>query len=399
MAWQSLKQLDLKDKRVLVREDFNVPFKTDTAGRTLTSDARLIAALPTLKYILKQDAQLIIMGHLGRPAEGSFATDLSLDFIIPELEKLLGIKVRLVRDYLNQKLSLNPKEVILLENTRFNQGEADNDITLSNKLANLADVCVMDAFAVSHRAHSSTCGFLQAAQSLGKQTAVGFLAEQELNVLTKLMQQPKRPLVAIVSGAKVSTKLGLIENLVDNLLQKGDGLILGGGIANTFLKAEGFEVGASLVEDSLVELSRSILSKAASKKIIIPKLTDAVVAQALKVDAKGELKLLSNLKPQDMILDLGTQSTKAITDIIDSAGMILWNGPLGVFEIDAFATATHSLSQAIAKSSAISVAGGGDTLAAIEKFNISNQVSYISTGGGAFLEFIEGKVPEFLDFV
>ncbi|WP_417355517.1 phosphoglycerate kinase [Gallaecimonas pentaromativorans] len=374
MAVIKMTDLDLAGKRVLIREDLNVPVKD---GK-VTSDARIQAALPTIQLALDQGAKVLVMSHLGRPEEGVFDEESSLQPVADYLQDLLGVPVRLVRDYLGG-VDAKAGEVVLLENVRFNKGEKKDDETLAKQYAALCDVFVMDAFGTAHRAQASTHG-------VGKFAAVacaGPLLAAELDALGKALKAPQRPLVAIVAGSKVSTKLDVLNSLADIC----DQVIVGGGIANTFLAATGKPMGKSLYEADLLDTARALMDKVA-----IPLPTDVVVAKAFSEDAEATIKAAEDVSDDDMILDIGPDSAKALAELLKSAKTILWNGPVGVFEFDQFGKGTEVLAKAIAESDAFSIAGGGDTLAAIDKYGIKSQVSYISTGGGAFLEFVEGKV-------
>ncbi|WP_417362293.1 phosphoglycerate kinase [Gallaecimonas pentaromativorans] len=374
MAVIKMTDLDLAGKRVLIREDLNVPVKD---GK-VTSDARIQAALPTIQLALDQGAKVLVMSHLGRPEEGVFDEESSLQPVADYLQDLLGVPVRLVRDYLGGA-DAKAGEVVLLENVRFNKGEKKDDEQLAKQYAALCDVFVMDAFGTAHRAQASTHG-------VGKFAAVacaGPLLAAELDALGKALKAPQRPLVAIVAGSKVSTKLDVLNSLADIC----DQVIVGGGIANTFLAAAGKPMGKSLYEADLLDTARALMDKVA-----IPLPTDVVVAKAFSEDAEATIKAAEDVSDDDMILDIGPDSAKALAELLKSAKTILWNGPVGVFEFDQFGKGTEVLAKAIAESDAFSIAGGGDTLAAIDKYGIKSQVSYISTGGGAFLEFVEGKV-------
>ena len=371
--------LDLHGKRVLIREDLNVPIKD---GK-VTSEQRILAALPTLTHALDQGAAVMVMSHLGRPTEGHFTEDDSLKPVAERLSHHLGRDVRLVRDWLSGDFEVKPGEIVLLENCRMNMGEGKDDETLSKKYAELCDVFVMDAFGTAHRAQASTHGVIKFAQV----AAGGPLLMAELDALARALETPKRPMLAIVAGSKVSTKLELLGSLVS----KVDQLIVGGGIANTFLAALGFNVGKSLYEADLVDTARKIMADAKARGADIPMPTDVVVAPAFAADAPATVKTVGDVGPDDMILDIGPDTAKAYADIVMKAGTVVWNGPVGVFEFDAFGKGTEALAQAIAQSDAFSIAGGGDTLAAVDKYGIAKNVGYISTGGGAFLEFLEGK--------
>ncbi|MEN9450399.1 MAG: phosphoglycerate kinase [Pseudomonadota bacterium] len=374
----SLKDLDLQNKRVLIREDFNVPLDK---GK-ITSDTRILAALPTVKYALEKGAAVILLSHLDRPKEGHITPELSLAPIATRLQELLGQPVRFLTDWLDG-FEISPGEVVVCENVRFQTGEKENDPGLAKKIAKLADIFVMDAFATAHRSEASTVGVAQ----FSSKVCAGLLLTSELKALTSALENPARPLLAIVGGAKVSTKLMLLSSL----LNKVNSLILGGGIANTFLVAQGYSIGRSLYEAELVKEAKKLLelSKQLQVEIVLP--TDVIVATEISTTAKGTVKKLTEINDDEMILDVGPDSIKRYNKYVQLAATILWNGPLGVFEMLPFEQGTRALSIAIANSSAFSIAGGGDTLAAIEKYGIANNISYISTGGGAFLEFVQGK--------
>ncbi len=370
--------LDLAGRRVLIREDFNVPI----ANGTVTSDARIRAALPTLRDAIERRARVLVMSHLGRPKEGERDPALSLAPVAKSLSQLLGRPVRFVEDWIGG-VTAEPGEVVLLENVRFLKGEKKDDEALARRMAALCDVFVMDAFGTAHRAEASTHGVaLQAPVA-----CAGPLLAAELDALERALHAPARPLVAVVGGSKVSTKLSVLENLV----AKVDQLVVGGGIANTFLAASGMPVGRSLHEPDMVDVAKRLLSEAKKRGVGIPIPTDVVVAREFAATAKAETRAASAVGLDEMILDIGPESAKAVAVIVEKAGTVIWNGPLGVFEFDQFGEGTRTLAAAIAKSPAFSIAGGGDTLAAIEKYGIENDVSYVSTGGGAFLEFVEGK--------
>ncbi|MEM6583659.1 MAG: phosphoglycerate kinase [Pseudomonadota bacterium] len=358
---------------MLIREDLNVPVKD---GR-VASDARIRAALPSIQDATQAGAKVLLMSHLGRPTEGQYDEAFSLTPVADHLAQLLGQRVTLVTDW-QHPIELAEGEVALLENVRFNPGEKKDDEALARAYAGLCDIFVMDAFGTAHRAQASTHGVARFAPI----ACAGPLLEAELNALEQALASPARPLVAIVGGSKVSTKLTVLETLAE----KVDQLIVGGGIANTFLAAAGFAVGQSLCEHDLIETAQALMDKTN-----IPLPTDVVTAPEFSETAPASVKLASDVEAGDMILDIGPESAAQIADILKRAGTILWNGPVGVFEFDAFSNGTKQLSAAIADSEAFSVAGGGDTLAAIDKFNIASKVSYISTGGGAFLEYVEGK--------
>ena len=364
---------ELRGKRVLIREDLNVPIKNGT----VTSDARIRAALPTIEMALAAGARVILMSHLGRPAEGQYEKQFSLSPVAQHLSDLLGTSVALVADW-REGVNLADGEVVLLENVRFNSGENANDEALSRDYAALCDIFVMDAFGTAHRAQASTHGVANYAPV----ACAGPLLETELRALKQALTDPVRPLVAIVGGSKVSTKLQVLESLSGEV----DQLVLGGGIANTFLAASGSPVGKSLCEHELIPIAQALM-----QKTNIPLPVDVVTGKVFSEDATACLKSADEVAEDDMIFDIGPESAKQIVKILESAGTILWNGPVGVFEFDQFAEGTKTLSQAIADSPAFSLAGGGDTLAAIGKYNIEDKISYISTGGGAFLEFVEGK--------
>ena len=370
--------LDLAGKRVLIRQDLNVPV---AAGR-VTSDLRITASLPTLKLALEKGAAVMVTSHLGRPQEGVWSAADSLAPVAARLSELLGFDVPLVKDYLGG-VDVAPGQLVLLENCRMNSGEKSDDEALSKQYAALCDVYVMDAFGTAHRAQASTHGAIRYA----KQACGGPLLMAELDALAKALQHPARPLLAIVAGSKVSTKLELLSNLVG----KVDQLIVGGGIANTFIAAMGHGVGKSLVEMDLLDTAKHIIADAKARGAEIPLPLDVVVAPAFAADAPATIKAVDAVAADDMILDIGPQTATAYAALIAKAGTVVWNGPVGVFEFDAFGHGTEAVARAIAASSAFSIAGGGDTLAAVDKYGIEQQVSYISTGGGAFLEFLEGK--------
>jgi len=373
-----MSDLDLSNKRVLIRQDLNVPIE---AGR-ITSGQRIMASLPTLRLALQKGATVLVTSHLGRPKEGVWSAADSLAPVAARLAELLGREVPLVRDWVDG-VEVAPGSISLLENCRMNVGEAKDDEALSRKYAALCDVFVMDAFGTAHRAQASTHGVIRFA----KVAAGGPLLMAELDALAKALEYPSRPLIAIVAGSKVSTKLTLLENLVD----KVDQLIVGGGIANTFLAAAGFPVGKSLCEPDLVETANRISAAAKARGAQVPIPVDVVVASRFAADAAATVKAVADVGSDDMILDIGPQTAAQYAAMIDKAGTVVWNGPVGVFEFDAFGKGTEVLAQAIAKSPAFSIAGGGDTLAAVDKYGIADRISYISTGGGAFLEFLEGQ--------
>jgi phosphoglycerate kinase len=370
--------LDLRGKRVLIREDLNVPI----SDGVVTSDARIRAALPTIRLALEAKASVLIMSHLGRPEEGQFSEEFSLAPVARRLAELLGVPVPLKRDWVGG-VSASPGEVVLLENVRFNKGEKKDSDELARKMAALCDIYVMDAFGTAHRAEASTHGVAKFAPV----ACAGPLLVNELTALETALDKPARPLVAIVAGSKVSTKLTVLESL----LGKVDQLIVGGGITNTFLAALGFNVGKSLYEPDMLDICKRLLQQSAKRGVEIPMPTDVVVAKEFSPKAEADVKTVAAVGADDMILDIGPDSAERLAKMMASAGTILWNGPIGVFEFEQFGQGTRTLANAIARSKAFSLAGGGDTLAAIEKYQIEDSISYISTGGGAFLEFVEGK--------
>jgi len=373
-----MSDLDLNSKRVLIREDLNVPVKN---GK-VTSDARLKAAIPTIELALSKGAKVMVMSHLGRPEEGVYDAESSMQPVVDYLAEALAAPVRLATNYLDG-IDINAGEVVVFENVRFNKGEGKNDDALAQKLAALCDVFVMDAFGTAHRAQASTHGVAKFAPV----ACAGPLLVAELDALAAALKNPKRPLVAIVGGSKVSTKLTVLESLSGIV----DQLIVGGGIANTFIAANGNNVGKSLYEADLIPEAQRLMTQARTRGANIPVPTDVVVGQAFSETTVATLKQVAAVDDGDMIFDIGPDTTAQLVNILKSAGTIVWNGPVGVFEFDQFAAGTKSLAQAIADSDAFSIAGGGDTLAAIDKYNIADKISYISTGGGAFLEFLEGK--------
>jgi phosphoglycerate kinase len=369
--------IDLSNKKVLIREDLNVPI----LNGEIISDARIRAILPTLEIALKANCGILIMSHMGRPTEGEYNLDYSLEPIARHLSKLLDKKVKFISDWHNA-FDVACGEIALLENVRFEIGEKKNDKTLSQKMADLCDIFIMDAFACSHRAHASTCGIIDYA----KIACAGPLLSKELDALELSFKEPKKPIVAIVGGSKVSTKLGVLKSL--SILV--DQLILGGGIANTFIKASGYDIGNSLHEESMLGIAQSMLSNS-DKSCQIPEITDVIVAKEFSPQAKAIIKTIEEVASDELILDIGPKTAEKFSKIISQAQTIIWNGPLGVFEFDQFELGTKAIAEAIAQSRGFTAAGGGDTLAAIEKYEIVDDISYISTGGGAFLEFIEGK--------
>ncbi len=380
MKFKKLTDLDLRGKRVLIRADFNVP--QDDAGN-ITDDTRIRAALPGIQFAQKAGAMVMVTSHLGRPTEGEFKPEDSLVPIAARLSTLLGQTVRVVRNWVDGGFAVNAGEVVLLENCRCNVGEKKNDEALSRKIAALCDVYVNDAFGTAHRAEATTEGVAKFAPI----ACAGPLMAAELEALGNALGNPKRPLLAIVAGSKVSTKLTILEALAD----KVDQLIVGGGIANTFLLAQGHNIGKSLAERDLVPAAKRVLEKMQARGASVPLPTDVVCAKTFAADAPATTKFIEDVADDDMILDIGPASAAALSGLIAWAGTIVWNGPVGVFEFPAFAGGTRTLATAVAKSQGFSIAGGGDTIAAINQFGIADQVSYISTAGGAFLEFLEGK--------
>ncbi len=381
MSVIKMTDLELANQRVLIREDLNVPID---AGK-ITSDARLKAAIPTLKLALEAGAKVMVMSHLGRPTEGANAEEnqaFSLQPVADYLAGALNFPVRLVTNYLDG-VEVDSGELVLFENVRFNVGEKKNDDALAKKLAALCDVFVMDAFGTAHRAQASTHGVAKYAPT----ACAGPLLAGELAALGKALNNPARPMVAIVGGSKVSTKL----TVLDALSKIVDQLIVGGGIANTFIAAQGYNVGKSLYEADLVAEAKRLTEAAQANNGDIPTPTDVVVAKEFSASAKANLKAVSDVNNDEMIFDIGPDTAEHLAKIIAQAGTIVWNGPVGVFEFDQFGQGTEAIANAIANSSAFSIAGGGDTLAAVDKYNIADKISYISTGGGAFLEFLEGK--------
>jgi phosphoglycerate kinase len=378
MSILRMADLDLAGKRVLIREDLNVPVKDGQ----VTSEQRILAALPTLRLALEKGAAVMVTSHLGRPKEGVWSEEDSLAPVARRLSEHLGRDVPLLRDWVDG-VAVQPGELVLLENCRMNLGEGKDDEGLSRKYAALCDVYVMDAFGTAHRAQASTHGAICYARI----ACGGPLLMAELDALAKALENPARPLLAIVAGSKVSTKLELLSNLVS----KVDQLIVGGGIANTFIAALGHGVGKSLCEADLLDTAREIIAQAKARGADIPIPTDVVVAPAFAADAPATIKPVGEVGADDMILDIGPETAARYAELIRSAGSVIWNGPVGVFEFDAFGKGTETLARAIAASDAFSIAGGGDTLAAVDKYGIADGISYISTGGGAFLEFCEGK--------
>ena len=378
MSIVRMTDLDLQGKRVLIRQDLNVPIENGS----VTSDQRIVASLPSLKTALDAGAAVMVLSHLGRPKEGQWSEQDSLQPVAERLSQLLGREVPLLRDYLDG-VDIAPGQIVLLENCRMNVGEGKDDPALARRYSDLCDVFVMDAFGTAHRAQASTHGAIQQA----RQAAGGPLLMAELDALAKALQQPARPLVAIVAGSKVSSKLALLSSLV----VKVDQLIVGGGIANTFLAAQGHQVGKSLMESDLIDTARHILADAKARGADIPLPTDVMVAPEFGPNAPATCKPVEQVGEGEMILDIGPQTAQRYAQLIAKADTVVWNGPVGVFEFDAFGKGTEAVARAIAQSSAFSIAGGGDTLAAVDKYGVESGISYISTGGGAFLEFLEGK--------
>lgn len=378
MPIKRMTDLDLRGKRVLIRQDLNVPVKDGV----ISSDIRIRAGLPTIQKSLETGAHALIMSHLGRPTEGKYSEEFSLKPVADRLAELLGRPVRLERNWLDG-IDSKPGDVVLCENVRFNKGEKKNDPELGRKMAALCDVFVMDAFGTAHRAQASTHAVAQYAPV----ACAGPLLAAELDALGKALQNPDRPLLAIVGGSKVSTKL----TVLDSLSNRVDQLIVGGGIANTFIAAAGFPVGQSLCENDLIAEAKRLCEAAQARGADIPIPTDVVCAKEFSESAAATIKRVEDVADDDMILDIGPETAARYADMLKSAGTIVWNGPVGVFEIDQFGEGTRTTALAIADSSGFSIAGGGDTLAAIDKYGISDKISYTSTGGGAFLEFLEGK--------
>ncbi len=389
MNFARMENQDLTGKTVLIREDLNVPIQN---GK-ISNDARLQSSLPTIKLALEKGAAVLVCSHLGRPTEGEFEEKYSMQPVADYLSEHLGLTVSLNKDYAQQEVSVKPGEVVLLENVRFNVGEKKNTEALSHRYADLCDVFVMDAFGTAHRAQASTEGVIQAAAKAGKVVCAGPLLAAELDALDKALHAPKKPLVAIVGGSKVSTKLDVLISLAKIC----DQIIVGGGIANTFIAAKGHSVGASLYEADMIDTAKQIMTQT---EILLPE--NVVVADKNQINfddfinslqsATPTVKNIDSVSENDMILDVAAEGAEHIFNAVKSAATILWNGPVGVFEVDAFAEGTRLLSEAVKDSEGFSIAGGGDTLAAIHKFKVEDGVSYMSTGGGAFLEFVEGKI-------
>jgi phosphoglycerate kinase len=378
MSIRSISHLNLQNKKVFIRADLNVPID----GSTISSTSRIDASIPTIQYALDNAQVVILTSHLGRPEEGNFDDSLSLKPIVEYLEEKLNIKIMLHRDF-DKGQFFEPGMLHVLENVRFNPGEKKCSDELSVKYASIADVFVMDAFGTAHRTEASTYGI---GKYIGEKCA-GLLFYDEVDALTKTFNQPKKPMLAIVGGSKVSTKLSVLKNLVNRV----DGLILGGGILNTFIAAQGFNIGKSLYEPDFVDEAKVILDEIKNRQIFFPTIDDVICAKEFDVNAHAELKKIDDVESDDMIFDLGPKTLKNITDHLSKVSTIMWNGPLGVFEFEQFSSGTEALSRAIADGEAFSLAGGGDTIAAIEKYKVCRKISYISTAGGAFLEFAEGK--------
>lgn len=385
MKFIKMTDLDLRGKRVFIRADLNVP----VADGKVTSDARITASMPTIEFALKAGAKVMVTSHLGRPEEGVYSEENSLQPVADVMAEKLGKPVRLVKNWLSDEapagsMTTEDGQLILLENCRFNVGEKRNDDVLAKKYAALCDVFVMDAFGTAHRAQASTYGIAKYAQV----ACAGILLADELEALTQALLSPARPMVAIVGGSKVSTKLTVLESLSETV----DQMVVGGGIANTFLKASGNEVGNSLCEDDLVPMANTLIEEMSKRGAGVPIATDVVCGKKFDANEPAVLKKSSDVAADDMIFDIGPESAQVLADIIMKAGTVVWNGPVGVFEFDQFGEGTKAIAKAIAETKAFTLAGGGDTIAAIQKYGIYDDVSYISTAGGAFLEFLEGKV-------
>ena len=378
--YQKMKDLDLNGKVVLIRQDLNVPINNNS----VSNDARIRASIPTIKMALAAGARVRLMSHLGRPTEGQFDAKFSLAPVADRLSELLERPVSLENDWLSGQSASSADDLILFENVRFNEGEKANSPELSKSMAALCDVYVMDAFGTAHRAHASTCGIAEYA----KEVCAGPLLSNELDALSKALDEPAKPIVAIVGGSKVSTKLTVLEALSS----KVDQLIVGGGIANTFIAAAGYPVGKSLYENDFLDQANTLVKSARLNEGDIPVPIDVVCAKTFSEDAEATVKNVAEVAEDDLILDVGPQTAEHLANILNTAGTIVWNGPVGVFEFEQFSKGTEVLAKAVASSPAFSIAGGGDTVAAIEKFGVAENISYISTGGGAFLEFLEGKV-------
>lgn len=378
MTYLRMQDQDLSGKRVLIRQDLNVPIKDGE----IVNDARIRASIPTLQLALKAGAKIILMSHLGRPTEGQYEVQYSMTPVAERLQSLLGVPVKLQKDWLDG-VAFDADEIILCENVRFNVGEKANDSALSQQMAALCDIYVMDAFGTAHRAQASTYGVAQYAPI----ACAGPLLSNELDALGQALDNPARPVVAIVGGSKVSTKLTVLERLTNVV----DQLIVGGGIANTFIAAKGYPVGKSLYEGNLLDEAKRLAAEAQAVGGDIPIPSDVVCGKEFSEQAQAEIKTVEQVTDDDMIFDIGPQTANEFAKLLDDAGTIVWNGPVGVFEFDQFGEGTEALAKAIAESPAFSIAGGGDTLAAIDKYGVADKISYISTGGGAFLEFLEGK--------
>jgi len=378
MSIQSINHLNLRNKKVLIRADLNVPID----GSIISSTSRIDASIPTIQYAIDNAQIVILTSHLGRPTEGSFDNTLSLKPIVDYLQDKLNIKIMLHRDF-EKGQSFEPGILHVLENVRFNLGEKECSNELSKKYASIADIFVMDAFGTAHRKEASTYGI---GEYINEKCA-GLLFYDEVKALTKTFDQPKKPMLAIVGGSKVSTKLSVLKNLINRV----DGLILGGGILNTFIAAQGFNIGRSLYEVDFIDEAKYILNEIEEKQIFFPVIEDVVCAKEFNINAHAKLKKIHDIEADDMIFDLGPNTLKNITNHLGQVSTIMWNGPLGVFEFKQFSSGTETLSHAIGDCDAFSLAGGGDTIAAIEKFKVCKKISYISTAGGAFLEFAEGK--------
>jgi len=371
--------LDLSGKRVLIRADLNVP----VADGKVTSDARITASMATIEFAMKAGAKVMVTSHLGRPEEGVYSAENSLQPVVDVISAKLAKPVRLIKDWVDGGFDVAAGELVVLENCRFNKGEKKSNDELSQKYAKLCDIFVMDAFGTAHRAEASTHGVAKFAPV----AAAGILLVNELEALTKALLSPARPMVAIVGGSKVSTKLTVLESLSE----KVDQLVVGGGIANTFLKASGFEVGKSLCEDDLAPVARTLMDKMSQRGAAVPVAVDVVCAKKFDANEPAVKKDVADVAADDMIFDIGAKSANELTEIIKNAGTVVWNGPVGVFEFDQFGEGTKTIAHAIANTNAFTLAGGGDTIAAIQKYGIESKVDYISTAGGAFLEFLEGK--------
>lgn len=379
MPINKITDLNLENKRVFIRSDLNVPINNGV----VTSDARITASMSTINYCLKQKAKVMITSHLGRPEEGVWSEENSLKPIADNISKRLNKPVRLIKNWVDGGFDINSGELVVLENCRFNKGEKKNTEETAKKYAKLCDVFVMDAFGTAHRAQASTHGIAKYASV----ACAGILLTEELDALTKALLNPTRPMVAIVGGSKVSTKLTVLESLS----KKVDQLVVGGGIANTFLKATGKNIGKSLCEDDLVPIAKNLMDKMAGRGASIPIAVDVVVGKKFDANEPAVLKDSGQVTDDEMIFDIGPKSAQELADIIAKAGTVVWNGPVGVFEFDQFGSGTETIAKAIADTKAFTLAGGGDTIAAIQKYNIYDKISYISTAGGAFLEFLEGK--------